>query len=775
MGRRDLSPERHWNTWDSRYPLAWVHLPSGLTLRPAAFSTKAGTGSALEVSGAATLRLGPHHLTGRYVAGELELAGTRIGLEWAKADPFTWVARARWLAAGEWPLRFWLIWALGFSDPSLGRVALGPGAEGLVRGRPAPGEGGPSRPEEPHLLATWRSQVMALTARPAPLAAGLHPSPEALLAQMEREGYFAPGSEGGPWGALRLNGEEMPESFLALGTAHHPEEAARRSRAALGAAEAILDEARRDLERGPAVQLDGYRGGLEAVRDVLAWNTVWDPGNGRTYTTLTRRWVAAKFGGWFVWLDDVLYHGLMAAWAGDAVLARRNLETALFGLTPDGNLPCLLAENTEWVDRSQPPVAAWITWQVSRLLAEPSLVREAFPLLRSAHDWWFDHRSPKGGGLLTYGSTPTGSGMFAGTRLAAKDESAMDNSPMYDAARFDPEARTLALWDVAPSSLAVLEAQCLARMAEELGEPEEAARLRRRGEALAEAVRRELWDEARGIFANRPWPGEEVREPVPTSPTSFFPLLAGIATPAQAERMVQDHLLPRERFGGEPMLPATPRDEAGYGDQVYWRGRVWPPLVYLTYLGLRRYRLDGVASLLAERSLALFAREWSRRGHCHENYHGDTGEGDDGADSDPFYTWGALMPALALQELACLTPWDGLSLGRDGGEGHLRGWRALGRLWEVEVGPQGLRVAVDGAVWIRSPRPLRLYGVELAEGALRLAVRQEQGELILRPGGRILERTAEGGSATWEETAEGWRVRWSGLTGGDLRLGLRWA
>ena len=50
-----VSPGRHWNTWDSAHPAAFVHLPSGLVLRVAAYSAAenrltdfpAGTGTKL--------------------------------------------------------------------------------------------------------------------------------------------------------------------------------------------------------------------------------------------------------------------------------------------------------------------------------------------------------------------------------------------------------------------------------------------------------------------------------------------------------------------------------------------------------------------------------------------------------------------------------------------------------------------------------------------------------------------------------------------------------
>jgi putative isomerase len=742
VGRRDLPPMRQWNTWQAEHPLAFRHVPSGLTWMPGLYSTRLGRGTDLAVAdiarGEVELRLGEHDPQGRYVAAEAAFAGTRIAFEWAKADAFTWVARSRWLAAGEWPLRYWLLWALEFAgggpEPE-GKVRLGEASYDLGRGRAAPGPGWAGRGDGAHLRAAWRSQALALVSDPPPLAAGLHPSLRDLLDEMARDGYFAPRGDGGPTAILRYNGEECPVSTFALGTGHDDDAALRRARAALAAADEIIAAGRRALASGPRVVVPALDGAVEAVRDVVSWNTVWDEVNARPFTTLTRNWVAKKFGGWFVWLDDVLEHGLLAALAGDAALARRNVETALYGQTPDGNLPCLVAENTEWVDRSQPPLAAFLTDTVMAWADDPALAREAYPILREAYEWWFTHRDPTGAGLISYGTSATGSGMFVGTALAARDESAMDNSPMYDGVPLDPVARTLRLFDVAPSSLLVLEGESLARIARAAGDAAGAQAAEARARTLAERVRNDLWNERRALFQNRRWPvaGSAGDDPWPkaTSPTSFLPLLAGIATAEQARRMVEEHLRVPERFGGEPMLPATARDEPGYGDQVYWRGRVWPPLVLLTYLGLRRYGFEDDARRLADSSLAMFAREWGQRRHCHENYSGESGEGDDGYDSDPFYTWGALIPAIGLLEVVCWTPWDGLTLGSADGRGLAEGVRLLGRTWDVRPGGNGdgVRVAVDGRERLACRGANRLYDVRLEPDEVAVGVRSAEGEL----------------------------------------------
>jgi putative isomerase len=72
---------------------------------------------------------------------------------------------------------------------------------------------------------------------------------------------------------------------------------------------------------------------------------------------------------------------------------------------------------------------------------------------------------------------------------------------------------------------------------------------------------------------------------------------------------------------------------------------VWPPFNYLVFLGLRRYGYADEARMLADRSAAMFDEGWRDR-RSYENFNQRTGEGGDSPDSDPFYTWGALLPLL---------------------------------------------------------------------------------------------------------------------------------
>ncbi len=102
-----------------------------------------------------------------------------------------------------------------------------------------------------------------------------------------------------------------------------------------------------------------------------------------------------------------------------------------------------------------------------------------------------------------------------------------------------------------------------------------------------------LWDEKQGIFANR---DSETREfSTRISSTNLYPLMAGAAAPVQARRMIDGFFLDPKKLGGEWILPSITRDDTAYSEQHYWRGRIWAPLNYLVYRGLKRAELHDEA------------------------------------------------------------------------------------------------------------------------------------------------------------------------------------
>ena len=189
-------------------------------------------------------------------------------------------------------------------------------------------------------------------------------------------------------------------------------------------------------------------------------------------------------------------------------------------------------------------------------------------------------------------------------------------------------------------SMYVADCDALAVMADVLGRAEQARTLRERSGRYRKQLQT-LWSSELGIFLNKDLRTGQFSKRL--SPTNFYPMLARAATPEQAQVMVKKHLLVPEEFWGEWVIPSIARNDPAFKDQNYWRGRIWGPMNYLVYLGLRNYDLPDVRVQFAEKSYALFLKEWREHGHVHENYNAILGQGDDVPSSDRFYHWGALL------------------------------------------------------------------------------------------------------------------------------------
>ena len=690
-------PRRRFGTWDVDHPTALVHLPSGLRAHVCAFSARAGAFTRFPAGPG--VRLGPRSLDGSVVSLGVVHEGTELGLRFEQVGLDA--ARVSWWTkrSGEWGLRFWLVVALElgvFDRPR--RDTRWRSVESAPGGLGADGEGG---------------CACVLGDRP-PLLTTYHPDPKALQDEYEAHGYWYLESRRatGPVAALRYNLEEMPAHRLAVGVAPDADAALARARAALdrsAASEAGAPAAPPPLHTGR------YDGALDAVRDVIGWNTVYDPVNRRPYTALSRNWSSAKFGGFGVWLDDVLYHALLAGIL-DRELAEENLRAVFAGRTEAGNLPCLLTGRDAWADRSQPPVGAFVLWLLYLRWGDRKLLEDAWETLLANHEWWWRERDGNGNGLLEYGTSPVGDGLYRGTALGARNESSMDNSPVHDEAVLVPASNTLDCEDVGLNSLLALDGEMLALAAAELGREGEAQRLRDRARALAARIRDGLWDHEREVFANRLWSGRFVAS---IAPTSFYPLIAGAASRDQARALLGWLRDPR-RFGGPFALPSVSRDDPAFGDNVYWRGRTWPPLNFLVYQGLRRYGFAAEAAKLARGSYEMFVRPWRDARQCAENYGARDGAVTDQPDTDTFYGWGALMPALAVAEVCDASPWDGWSITHTGDDVDMGPSRCASGWVRCEARNGVLAVHVNGRTVLRTSARGRFRHLRLEAGSLTL-------------------------------------------------------
>ena len=112
--------------------------------------------------------------------------------------------------------------------------------------------------------------------------------------------------------------------------------------------------------------------------------------------------------------------------------------------------------------------------------------------------------------------------------------------------------------------------------------------------------------------------------------------------------MIKEHYFNSNEFYGEFVLPSIARNDPAFHDNDYWRGRIWGPMNFLVYLGIRNYQLPDARADLVKKSKDLLMRSWKKDGSIFENYNSVTGQGDDVNSADAFYHWGALLSFLSI-------------------------------------------------------------------------------------------------------------------------------
>src|SRR6202012_1520176 len=127
-----------------------------------------------------------------------------------------------------------------------------------------------------------------------------------------------------------------------------------------------------------------------------------------------------------------------------------------------------------------------------------------------------------------------------------------------------------------------------------------------------------LWDEKTGIFLNKRLDNGQISYRL--SPTNFYPMLAKACTQQQADRMIKEHYYNPDEFYGKYVMPSIARNDSAFKDNDYWRGRIWGPMNFLVYLGMRNYNLNDARTDLVKRSGALLMKSWKADGAIYENY-----------------------------------------------------------------------------------------------------------------------------------------------------------
>ena len=195
--------------------------------------------------------------------------------------------------------------------------------------------------------------------------------------------------------------------------------------------------------------------------------------------------------------------------------------------------------------------------------------------------------------------------------------------------------------------LMVKELEAMTWLCDRLGQSEAAIAYERERQALIAAIQAHCYDERDGFFYNVDLNlrkvdfshGEYYHKGMPRHWdcliqridvwSGFMALWAGVATEAQAERVVQRYRDERS-FNCAAGVRTLSRLEKMYrvvasNNPSCWLGPVWGIANYLTFRGLMRYGYSREAQELCEKTIRLLGRDVESSGVMHEYYDPDSG------------------------------------------------------------------------------------------------------------------------------------------------------
>jgi neutral trehalase len=225
-------------------------------------------------------------------------------------------------------------------------------------------------------------------------------------------------------------------------------------------------------------------------------------------------------------------------------------------------------------------------------------------------------------------------------------ESGVDNNPAVS----DSPARVTEGVDL--QCYLYREYRAMAYLAAKLGRRDDADVYRTKAAELAARVRSTMWSDADGLFLNID--ARTGRRIAVKSWTNFVPLWAGVATNAQAGRMIRDHVLNAKEFWSDYGIRTLAATEPLYdATSGYWRGPIWVLSNYLVMHGLAHYGYRVEARQLAERTVRLLVRDIRTSGGMNENYNPETGVP---AAAGHFVSWNLLAEHMIQEAMTGVDP-----------------------------------------------------------------------------------------------------------------------
>jgi len=273
-----------------------------------------------------------------------------------------------------------------------------------------------------------------------------------------------------------------------------------------------------------------------------------------------------------------------------------------YGMVLNGN-------RSFYISRGQPPLLAWSVQNYLAANKDEDLAVRAYPSLKAEYTKYWNgpsHITPIGL------STCRDSGSESLTpELAAECEAGLDFTPIFagDVRRCVPIHVNVAL---------VRYAKVLAMLADQLGFHSESEMWRQEADKRAMLINKYCWDDTDGCYFEYDY----VRgTKLPCySLNVFWPLWDGIASPAQAKRVV-GHLDKFDRPYGLTFTDKTYPNPYPQFTALEWAyPEAWPPQQIIAAMALQRNGFGDKAKAVSRKYIANVVTTWERTGKTWERY-----------------------------------------------------------------------------------------------------------------------------------------------------------
>ena len=449
-----------------------------------------------------------------------------------------------------------------------------------------------------------------------------------------------------------------------------------------------------------------------AICAPIYWNMSYNARNRSAYLPVSKSWVEMlenifsipgdKRGGPLTFNWDTAF-GAIIATPFNPELGADLVLNLISTIEDDGRIPQMVLDDYS-SELTNPPIIFLAVWSVYSYCKDREFLAMCYHRLKKYYNYLKAKRTGFKPYTLAWGAqhpqrpddADSQNPRKIGGKIGAMYESGLDDSPLWDNVSFDDQSLTFAGGCIDLTSLCGYSAAIMALMANELKIMEDYSFFANESFNFQESILSNFYDKQNSIFANV-FPDGTFSKTY--TPTSFYPMLF-IKLPREIKEALYSHLKDPAMFGAIfKVLSLSASNSKIELDGEYWRGRIWPPLNYMVYQGLKMQGMYKKAYELALSSLRQFQFEWQKSGHVHENYSAKTGFGEAQPGvycrSSPFYTWGSLMGIMFLNEFF---------------ETQMDGKLRFGNLYSLdEVKINNMRVGKNRIDLIYTPNSLELY------------------------------------------------------------------